>query len=516
MPIINKSQIIYNESDFLAGLHPQQGIKTIPQKFGKYSIFQQSFNPFINLGYASNGYLNTNITNNSTITSRLVSKTSDDEDSDFFALEEKGKLHYLTNYNTVVNGGAFPHAITDAVRAFDICKYKVGSSTYYFYTHRAGVPATMDIGRFDGTSTFDDDYMSTVPAGAASMFASTLFNPLIVGHDDILYVGGQNYVGSYDGPADTFVQQTLTLPAGYNIVGFAKYPSKSLVIFVQGSGECKAYFWDYLSLDPYDVKDIDDFDLLACFEYKNTIGCITSGKEGCIKIKIFDGEVFKEVARLDSSYNGRTITGPHYKGVQVNNNEISFNIADSRNGYLCVYGNNLGMKNTLNVIAKNDVYVSEALSYSPGLLAMGRSGETIIDSGTLFTEADGSSAQYLDKTKYSVEGYWYSDLVDMGFERIQIKGITVYFADEFTGGRTITLTLKDRYTTYDVQGLTALATVTSTNRVFRAKPFNNTGGVFIPPLDGIGINLSWGTGAGTAVTPIINKIVLDYEPIKIN
>ena len=517
MPKITKSQIIYDEADWLAGLHPQAGSRTIPQKFGKYSIFQQSFNPFINLGYASNGYLNTDITNNSAITSRLVSKSPDDEDSDFFALEEKGKLHSITNYTSAVNGGAFPHAITDAVKSFDICKYTIGSSTYYFYTHRpSATPYTMDIGRFDGSSTFDDDYMSTVPTGAVRMFASLLFNPLIVGHDDVLYVGGQKYVGSYDGPTDTFVQQTLILPSNYNIIGFAKYPSKSLVIFAQGSGECKAYFWDYLSLDPYDVKDIDDFDLLSVFEYKNTVGCITSGKEGCIKIKIFDGESFKEVARLNSSYNGRTLTGPHYKGVQINNNEIWFNVSDSRNGYLCVYGNNLGMKNTLNVVAKNDVYVSDVLSYSPGLLAIGRDGETIIDSGTTFIETDGSSAQYLDKTKYSVVGYWYSDLTDIGYERIQITGITVYFADEFTGGRTISLSLTDRYNTYAISGLTNLATVTPTNRIYRAKPINNTGGTLIPPLDGIGLNLTWGTGSGSSVTPIINKVVLDYKPVTIN
>ena len=55
MPIITKNTITYNETDFLAGLHPQSGTKIIPQKFGQFSSKQYSFNPFANLGYAQNG-----------------------------------------------------------------------------------------------------------------------------------------------------------------------------------------------------------------------------------------------------------------------------------------------------------------------------------------------------------------------------------------------------------------------------------------------------------------------------
>jgi hypothetical protein len=57
------------------------------------------------------------------------------------------------------------------------------------------------------------------------------------------------------------------------------------------------------------------------------------------------------------------------------------------------------------------------------------------------------------------------------------------------------VSLKDRYTTYAISGLTNLATVTATNRIYRAKPINNTGGTLIPPLDGVGINLEWGAGS---------------------
>ena len=78
------------------------------------------------------------------------------------------------------------------------------------------------------------------------------------------------------------------------------------------------------------------------------------------------------------------------------------------------------------------------------------------------------------------------------------------------------MSLKDRYTTYAISGLTNLGTVTTTNRIYRAKPILNTAGTLIPPLDGVGINLEWGAGSGGYTTPIINKVVLDYKSVTIN
>ncbi len=528
MPKITKSQIIYDEADWLAGLHPQNGSRTIPQKFGKFAAQEYSFNPFINLGYASNGYLNTSITNNSVIKTRLVAKTQDDNDSDFYALEDRNLLHRIDNYNTAANNDYFPHEIVSAAgnaptrKCFDICKYVIGTTVHYFYSYRGQSGGAADIGRFTPDSTFDDDYMSTIPTGAAYVAFSHLtgdrsYCPLIVGHDDVLYAGGQNYVAAYDGPTDTLTPQALTLETRYNIVDFAKYPSRSLVIFAQGDGNCRAYFWDYLSNDPYDIKDIGDFDIMGAFEYKGTVGCVTRGRDGFIKIKIYDGSDFKDLARFSDSPLGRELSGPVPGGIFVDDNEIWIYMCSQREGIVYRYGNNFGLKNVLHAPVKGDVYVSDGVTYYPGIITKGRDNEMIISAGKLYyEETDGANTEYLDLSKYSTEGYWYSDLTDIGYERIQITGITIYFADEFTGGRTIQLSLKDRYNTYTISGLNPLGTVTTTNRIYRAKPINYTGGTPIPPLDGIGLNLYWGQGAGSSVTPIINKVVLDYKPVPIN
>lgn len=529
MPKITKSQIIYDEADWLAGLHPQDGSRTIPQKFGKFAAQEASFNPFINLGYASNGYLNTSVTNNSVIKTRLVAKTGDDKDSDFYALEDRNLLHRIDNYNTAANDGNFPHEIVSAIgiaptkKCFDICKYVISGTEYIFYSYRGTPPATADIGRLTVlSSTFDDDYMSTVPTGATYIFASFIdayrgYCPLIVGHDDKLYSGGSKYVNVYDGPTDTITQQVLEIESRYNIVDFAKYSPRSLVIFAQGDGNSKAYFWDYLSNDPYDIKDIGDFDVMGAFEYKGTVGCVTRGREGYVKIKIFDGSEFKEIARFSDSPLGRELSGPLPGGIFVDDNEIWIYMCSQREGIVYCYGNNFGLKNVLHAPANGSVYVSEGVTYYPGIITKGRDNEMIISAGEFaFSENDGANTEYLDTSKYSATGYWHSDLTDIGDERIQITGITIYFADEFTGGRSFALDLKDRYTTYYLSGLTELKTVGTTNRIYRTKPINYTGGTPIPPLDGVGINLKWGQGDGSSVTPIINKIVLDYVPVKIN
>ncbi len=523
MPIITKNTITYNETDFLAGLHPQSGTKTIPQKFGKFSRDQFAFNPFNDLGYAKNGFLNTNLTQSNLVTTRLIAKTGDDEDSDFYALDDKNKFHLIGNYNIVSAAPPYPHSITgttlgDAVRCFDVIKY--GSYYYYAWRGTASVLA-IEIGRHDPTSTptpFVDDYMTTVPTGANYSFSSSLGVSLCVGYDDILYSGGDNVISSYDSVSDTFVQRRLEIPSNYDIVKLLKLQPKSMVIFAQGGGDCKVFFWDYLSNDPYLIKDLYDFEILSAFEYKGTVACITSGRENYNKIKVFNGSEFETIATFNKKPDGtHSLIGPVNHGVSVNDNEIYWLCTDGRKGYIYCYGNNVGIKNTVNIVQKIDAYISDSITYYPGILSVGRSNEMMASCGQLYYDTTPSAiVQYLDYTKYATEGKWYSDLIDIGYERIQITGITVYFADEFTGGRTISLSLTDRYNTYAISGLTNLATVTATNRIYRVKPINNTGGTPIPPLDGIGLNLTWGEGSGSSVTPIINKVVLDYKPVTIN
>lgn len=57
--------------------------------------------------------------------------------------------------------------------------------------------------------TFDDDWGSTVPTGAAAL-GNTL-HPMVAGGNDIMYIANGRYIVSWDGT--TFVPQALDLPA---------------------------------------------------------------------------------------------------------------------------------------------------------------------------------------------------------------------------------------------------------------------------------------------------------------
>lgn len=519
MPQITKSQIIYDEKDWLAGLHPQYGSRTIPQKFGKFARFQIAFNPFINLGYAQNSYLNTDFANKSSVTSRILNVAIDGQSS--YGIDSAALLHKLAILPpSVVITGGFPHTISahgghSGVAGSDVCIYYHNVSSVrtksLFYSWNDNTDG--DIGIFDLSSTFDDDFMSTVPTSGAVLTKGTN-HPMEVGYDDILYIGNGRYLNAYDGNLGangTYFPAVLTLPEGYEIVSMSKLQPRSFVIFAYNKNttgtiyrsDSKAFFWDYLSLDPYQIENLSDNVVTESFEYNGTVGCFTNGRGNYSKLKIYNGSEFETIAK----YLGY---GPYHGGCDVNENEIYFNTKDGQDGIIYCYGNNDGIKNTLNALHKID----SDKDYSPGFFKILSNFSYAGSQGK--DNASSAVIQYLDHTKYATEGLWYSDLTDIGYERIQITGITVYFADEFTGGRDFTFSLLDRFGNYAISGLTNLATVTTTNRIYKAKPINYSGSKPIPPLDGVGIELFWGSGTGSSVTPIINKVVLDYTPVTIN
>jgi len=522
MPTITKSQIIYNEQDFLAGLHPQYGSRTIPQKLGKYASQEYNFNAYSDLGYAKNGFLNTDFTNAASIKSRII-KTIGGSDNFFYGIDSGKYFYKLSNLGGTspaleLGGGVFPYSIHATAVCSDVIEHYLGNAKtkVIWYSYNNGTNG--DVGGYGLVAgTFDPDYMSSVPVGAAAL-ANAYPHPLCVGHDDVLYIGNGRSLYMYDysdtaGANGKLTQDVLLLPEDYVITSIIKLQPRTLVIFAKRGlygvgGSAKAFFWDYLSSDPYQIEDLYDYNVLTPFDYKGTIGCVTEGLETARKVKIFDGSEFTILTKFTQSTSE---DGPCIGGVDVNDNEIWIHTADANKGYIYRYGNNEGLPNKLDLVAKS---ITGAAATYAGYIKLAATNGVTFSTGK--DDGTGSYIQFLDKTKYATDGYWYSDLIDIGNERVRITDITIYFADEFTGGRTITLDLFDRHTSYTIQGISALGTVTTTNRVFRAKPFNNTGGTAIPPLDGVGIKLTWATGAGSGVTPIINKVVLDYVITPIN
>lgn len=102
---------------------------------------------------------------------------------------------YKISSTTVTNDGTFPRTITGATDG-ESCE-EIGGNLYYFYNKSSGA----DIGKYDLASTFDDDWGSTVPTGAAALQKAP--HP-VAKKEDIMLFGNGRYVG-------TFVNSTTTL-----------------------------------------------------------------------------------------------------------------------------------------------------------------------------------------------------------------------------------------------------------------------------------------------------------------
>lgn len=203
------------------------------------------------------------------------------------------KIHQMDiATKTVTNGGGtFPHTITPhgahtGVVFEDIIDYYVGTTKYLFYSWLDSADA--DIGRYDLSTTFDDDYMTTVPAGAAG-FDSSFPHRFIKGADDILYVTDGRGIHAFDGQTGangTWSKNRLTLPKDYVATSFAKSGDYLFIFAYKNTGvavgsaynyrsQCAAFMWDYSSEDPTRNIPIQGNYVNGGFSYQGTVGCFT-------------------------------------------------------------------------------------------------------------------------------------------------------------------------------------------------------------------------------------------------
>jgi len=118
-----------------------------------------------------------------------------------------GNKLYQISSTAVANAGDWPHtidkaAVTDELGE-DVTYYQ--GALYYTYNHSG---TAGDIGKFDLSSTFDDDWGSTTPSGMTALGGDP--HPIITGQNDKFYVGNGRYVTSYDGT--TLIEQALDIP----------------------------------------------------------------------------------------------------------------------------------------------------------------------------------------------------------------------------------------------------------------------------------------------------------------
>jgi hypothetical protein len=313
MPRINTSQqgaiFTFDSEDWIKGLAINGQFGNVPftgPAIGTGAIRLQNINPFSPYGILQPGRAATNVPNNSALGGVVISGVV--QGSQYaYLVDGAGKVQrydYQNPLNGLTNAGSFPHTITGTSPVGqDVTIYRHNSggtttqvfSAFYSYYNNAN----WDVGAYVNLTTFDDDFMSTIPATPLDITsgdgdsASQRTSPhcLEIGSDDILYIGSGRYIHAYDGAtgADgTFSARVLTLPAGFTVVALKKFQDVMLIAGNYNTdttnnigGEALLYVWNYIDLDITQAIPLEDPAVVSLFLWKGNPHVICVGeKEG--------------------------------------------------------------------------------------------------------------------------------------------------------------------------------------------------------------------------------------------
>ncbi len=501
MATITKNKIIFDSTDFLSGLHPQSTVGAPILFNGSDSM--SNFNPMRQFGYASVGQNPTDVTNVSVIDGVQLNMANDEANQNGYSAGGT-KLHkFALLTGALTNDVNFPHAVTGSTMS-DVVKYRISGVDYIFYSWNDSTDG--DVGRLTISGpTFDDDYMSTVPTGAA-VLDKDFSHPLIVGDDDNLYIGDGSNLSRFDGT--TFTPTALALPNDQVIRSFAKLNNRTLVIFTDTNpssntklGECKAYFWDYIKQDPYRVYEIFGSEMGAGFSYKGSVGCFTRGistdfttNNRNVHYIIYDGRRFKKIRSI------KDVNIPSVGGVDIVGDFLRVNLSGNVYSFGSTYeGVNAGL-----------LQISSGSGSTSGMLRTTSGSKQLISSGTT---TSGGLQSFVDNGTGNFE----TTFVEPAFNtrsRGKIKSVRTEFKNTFTGGRDFSLDLLDRQGNNVAQIYNGLTSIDSSRIVDDI--YNNTSGNELGVFDALQLKLSWGTGSGASAAAIIRKVIVDFEEIKIN
>lgn len=544
MPKIVGDKIIFDRTDWLGTLHSRfnSGPTDVPLLEGGKLSYALGFHPYRAFGIASPGFLPTSVTNASVVTGSAMRKiVMAAEVSTYFGygINSGELLFQMATSGTLTSTATWPHSIVSASGSEEgssVCTYsgKIGGTRalrlYYSYSAAgagAGDPQwNVGVYSLDG-ATFDDDFMSTAPATplvstVAGGGVASHPHPMIVGDDDILYIGDGNLLHAYDGAnaADNegkFFASVLTLPATFQITGFAKY-QKNLCIFGYfnlttpavtagvsidsfNRTEARAYFWDYLALDPWDSKTLNDNYVSGAFEYKGTVGCFTQGRKivplnpQFSKMLLFNGAEFEPVATFDTNV-------PNEGAVEILGDTISF----VSGGSIYMYGspypseapaglNRVGKGNGsgnggICTLSTTIQVVSTGTTTSGGL-------DTVNSGFCTALVTTGSASPVFDEGKLG-----------------NVKSVKVYFAstNSATGSQSFDLFLISDLAA-QTQVISGTTVITASTQVLTL--YETIAGASMPNFTDLGIILQWSGGTGTNA-PRVERVEVTFEPIGIN
>ena len=510
----------FDGDDWMKGLLPYFGSSNTAFRIGDGLSHSVGIDPYRFPGYLTPGFNPAVATNVSVVDGVL--KNGVLNNTSVYSIGG-AKLHEFGALTTTFsNSGSWPHTITahathSAVTGEDVALYNLATTEYLFYSWNDTTDG--DIGRYNLSSTFDDDYVSTVATGGAVLTAGVP-HPMIIGDDGVLYIGNANKLAALDGrtnSAGDFEASALDLPTGYIITSYSKTPLY-LVIYaykVEAASsiyrsEATAFYWDYFSSSSTYAISLSGNYVNGGFTFNGVPGCFTEygnsdlpvGKQG--KLLLANGNSFVEQIAFDGS-------APVWGGVEATTNTITWNSA----GVVYRFGSPYkGLPGGLNKIAQLTGTTSAMLKNFAQHRLFASSGGTI--NGGLET----LSADYGIATAYT----GLKQLPPYLRSRYQVKFVRVNYRNTVSSGRgfRVGLHTDNTPTTSDTPGgitwlydsATGAASVTKLSKIYE---FDIDGKTLPQVSSSIGVYFNWGNESPSSGSDAVGveAVEIYLEPIAI-
>lgn len=511
---ITKNKIIYDADDWIGGIDLLRPTLAVDKKVGKGLASAINFDPYRDIGYAQPGFRPTDVTRVAEATAFLKKGCS--YNGKVVITSANDLLHELTLSGSSLNDT--PHQITHGahtgVSGEDIVLYNQSGTLKMFYSWNDGTDWNVGTYALDtfASGTFDDDFMST-PVGSGGPInelaapyltgGSNKPHPMVIGADDVLYIGDRNFVHAYDGATNTFYAAVLTLPNNFIITCLEKFDVDIAVGgYVNISNTTKYYtrsivfLWDTLSLDPWKVLDLDDNYISDIFTFQNTLACFTEGRIG--RSNLYNGDLrILTNGKFESlvSINGIPIRG----GSQVIEDGIIWNTGGKVYSYT---KNPYSGKFILNQIISGQ-------GTSSGLCG-------VFDASFIVYVSSGATTT--GGLEVAVSGY--SDASVYGkvavplfpeFFRGKLESITITFKTAGTSGATLNLNINIDNTTINPFA----NDITSVTNLKIIKIKTDQLGNPLPAFSKIQPVLIWTDGSGKSFCPVVDSIEFEYSLINI-
>lgn len=514
--------IRWDGDDWVKGMVPHFiNVQNIPN--GDGFLYQEGINPYSRPGYLIQGPNPANVTNASVISAVL--KNGVGNGSNAYAIEAGTKLHQLSATNgDVTSGGAWPRTISShgggysGVIGQDVVLYYVGTTKYLFYSwfDNNGTLSRGDVGRYDLSATFDDDFMTTVPSGATATGFEDSLNPkplpMIVGDNNVLYIGNGRYVAAYDGRigTPTINYRALDLPSDYIVTSFAKLPNFLVIFAYKGataSGgsfyktESTAFFWDCLSDSFTYAYTLPGNYVNGGFTYKNTVGCFVSGANFGFstgrknKMVLFNGNQFETILNFDSN-----ISIPGHGGVDTFDNVILWNSS----GKIYQYGSPIvGIgNNAINIISA----VSGGTS-SEGMLRLFNTSNFVASAGT------GTSGGLQNFSSGAYAARWITPVIHIPFEKFsqaRVTRVKTFWFGTSGAGHGMTLNLNTDFGT----ATTIISNSSAVNNYITDYTYASNGNE-LPTFSTIQVETNYSSSGSNLILQAL-EIYFEYTNIPIN